>query len=1034
MTHLLGPFRGAGRYTHRSGRLQRLLVSGDTALMSGGGPGLRTLGGAHELVGRDSELGVLDTALRAARAGAPSLTLVGGELGIGKTRLMVELEEHARRAGMCVMAGACVALEAGEMPYASLAAGLGGVSQGTLHGALEDMWPAARAQLAHAFPSIAIDTPPTPPAMGDEPREQRFHEFLAELLEALCRRDGLLLILEDFQWADGATRDFVRVLAQRLRRQRLAVMITYRPEQTHLRRRDEGSALGREAGDLVSRVLADLRARAQHLELGGLAPEPLRALLVGMGLGEPSADVIDLASGNPLFARELFLARIDGRERLSGTVEELLRTRLNGLTATAQRLVVTAAVVGRPAGQALLARAAGLAGDDERDVVREALECGVLVRPPGADRDALSFRHDILRELAYDDMPSQDRSELHHAVADAMEASGAAQGAAELASHWARAGESRRAAAAWVRAAEESCRSYAFRDAFRQYQRALEIADAAVGAPPWNRGEVSCRAADVGRFAGLREPAIKLAAAALADADGTGRRDLRAALHEVLGRCAAFDFAQAVESFSAARGLLPASRVRDRARLLAAEARAHSAMGHWDAAFALGTEALALTQGSGHVEEAHARTALGLALAFRGDPEGGAEHLRMAGAISGAAGDAEAELRAALYLGEALRLSGEFEGALTVMVEGTERAGQLGMENLFGHYMMLNSAQDWFQLGEWDVAEARLQAVADRAPMEWNALMRDLVTAHLALGRGTVGEAQRAAEAAAGLFAKRQPAEFAGEVYAVRAELALLLGEHERARALIQEGLKWATSPGELLYAAPLFPLGARIEAELRIVAPERAAPARAGELLGALDELLGASTVRPPPTAVAHRTSCLAERRRADGEADPAAWSRAASAWAALRMPFPTAYARVRQAEASLARNRDVAAARGLLSESASVARRLGAAPLEELAATVAAQAGMSLDQRAAAVPRPRFERVELDLTRRELEVLALLARGCSNREISEEFVLSPRTVETHVQRIFMKLDVHNRTSATLRAQELGLVGRPEAAVLKFP
>ena len=257
--------------------------------------------------------------------------------------------------------------------------------------------------------------------MGDEPREQRFHEFLVELLEALCRRDALLLILEDFQWADVATRDFVRVLAQRLRRQRLAVMITYRPEQAHLRRREERS-LGRDAGDPVSHVLADLRARARHLELGGLEPEPLRALLAGMGLGAPSAHVIDRASGNPLFARELFLARLDGRDRLSGTVEELLRLRLNGLTPAAHRLVVTAAVVGRPAGPALLARAAGLADDEERAVVREALECGVLVRPPGADRDALGFRHDILRELAYDDLPSHDCSELHRAVAEAMEA------------------------------------------------------------------------------------------------------------------------------------------------------------------------------------------------------------------------------------------------------------------------------------------------------------------------------------------------------------------------------------------------------------------------------------------------------------------------------------------------------------------------------------------------------------------------------------------------------------------------------------
>ena len=143
-----------------------------------------------------------------------------------------------------------------------------------------------------------------------------------------ARRDGLLLILEDFQWADVATRDFVRVLAQRLRRQRLAVMVTYRPEQTHLHRREGRPALGGEVGDPVGRVLADLRARAQHLELGGLEPEALRALLVGMGLGAPSADVIDRAAGNPLFARELFLARLNGRDRLSGTVEELLRMRL----------------------------------------------------------------------------------------------------------------------------------------------------------------------------------------------------------------------------------------------------------------------------------------------------------------------------------------------------------------------------------------------------------------------------------------------------------------------------------------------------------------------------------------------------------------------------------------------------------------------------------------------------------------------------------------------------------------------------------
>ena len=178
--------------------------------------------------------------------------------------------------------------------------------------------------------------------------------------------------------------------------------------------------------------------------------------------------------------------------------------------------------------------------------------------------------------------------------------------------------------------------------------------------------------------------------------------------------------------------------------------------------------------------------------------------------------------------------------------------------------------------------------------------------------------------------------------------------------------------------------------------------------------------------TVAAVLLQCRAEQTRLHGPADPAAWAAAAARWEALGRPYPAACARFREAEALLASGAPRARVEEAVQAAHEVASRLGTAPLRGELELLARRGRLRLQappqQARAAEPDGPSAARSLGLTRRELEVLELVAAGRSNRQIGEELFITPKTAGLHVSRILAKLGVAGRGEAAAVAHRLGI------------
>jgi DNA-binding CsgD family transcriptional regulator len=982
---------------------------------------------AGRFVGRIQELARLEDLLTHAATGEPLVALVGGEAGVGKTRLVQQLAAAAQEQGVRVLAGGCVPLGEEGLPFAPVTEALQGLAD--LDAAeLEAVAGPAQQELGRLLPDLAWggEAAMDPAVVGGG--QGRLFALLLGVVGRLAASAPLLWIMEDLHWADRSTRDLLAYLATALRSGRVLVVGTFRNDELHRRHP-------------LRPLLAELarNRRVQRLELERFTRVEVAEQLAGLLGADPPTRLVDgihaRSEGNPFFAEELLLAGADPGV-LPPSLQEVLLARVVRLGQRTQQLLRVAAAAGPGATQPLLAVVAGLNDQQLLEGLREAVDQQLLLPEPGGG--GYLFRHALLAEAVYSELLPGERVRLHTALAAALEAGIEGEGppasrAARLAYHWAAAGDQPRALTASLQAAAAAEQVYALAEAQLQLERALALWDRVPDAAEragMDRPMVLARCAEAAYGIGDMTRAAELVRQAIALVD-PARQPLRAGLlHEQLARSLRrLRDPAALDEHRQAVRLVPPGPSAERAWVLVSLARSLLGVDRFAEVRRPAEEAVAIAAQVGAVaEEAAAHATLGDLLVHLGEADAGLAELAAAVRLATQTDDAIIVLRTLVSRSDGLNGAGRPEEAVVVALDGLRQARRLGLVRGNGPVLAANATWALLALGRWDQAEQVSREGLETSPSGPGYIGLPLARAALELARGELDAAEARLQAVRRLLGSIRETQYAGPLFGGLAEVALWRGDLEQARQLVAEAIPLvAASPR---YAAPLYALGVRVEADLAELARARHPhePAPDHGTATALLERLGQAATSPAaaglPELAAWHALGLAERTRQQGSADPAAWAAAVAAWERLAQPYRAAYAGFRHAEALLATgDRDTAAR--VLGRAAEVTGRLSARPLDGEIQALARRARLGLAPPtpaaapAAAAPTPAEQ---LGLTPREAEVLALVAAGRSNRQIAQALFISPKTVGVHVSNILAKLGVAGRVEAAAVAHRLGL------------
>ncbi|GAA0911039.1 helix-turn-helix transcriptional regulator [Virgisporangium aurantiacum] len=958
-------------------------------------PGRVVRGISPLLVGRGAELAALGSAGQGVLDGRPTTVLVSGEAGIGKSRLV---SEFAASLGpqWSTVTGGCLELGAQQFaytPFLQVVRRLVGWADSPVIGP------------GSVLRSLLPGDHPAPGPVGTG-RFRLLRELLA-LIEKVSWVRPLLLVVEDLHWADPASCELFAYLARNLDHLRVLLIGTIRTGE-----------LG--PGHPVRQLASEL---SRLPEVTALPLEPLSVAQVGEqltaidGRYDPARATAThrRSGGNPLFVEALAAAestKTGGHGGDTGyPLRALLLERVARLPKPAQHVLAVASVASGAIRHELLALLAELADEELDGALQELVEREQLV----ATESGYRYRHEMIREAVYRNLLPGRRRRLHaKAAAVLAEQPGlATQGhpATELAEHWHLAGQPDRAFSAALIAADKAHSRLAHEEELRFLERALDLThpDDAGG-----RLALLRRAATVAGPAGAAERGLRHCTNALAlldaghDPIGVARLLAeRARFKNRLDLSGRDDLERALgllrpDEPSYPLGLVYTELAMDdevRSRFAAATEHATRAL---RVAEALDDEGL----------RCRALAVLGVAEGGAGATDAAVARLAEAQRIASAVGDSATLVGSMQWKAYALLLGGRFEEVIVAAKDALRMAESVGLYRRAGPMLTVNLAGALLALGRWDEALQSAERALSDDPEALGAMVLRGMLAYIHLGRGDIDLAGQLMTGFARLH--DAPATMRNYLFWVAVELqcdlAIVRCRPEEADEPVDRFLKHTRD--QLGHGEPelraLLAVARVLRARLGAAPRNQAVAARVAAARADLADLVANSRVTTPLLG-AYRLALDAELR----PGRLADWDRATAAWRDLRHVPELTRCLIRSAEVALA-NSNRAGAQSRLREAHDLATGLRSAAL--------------LGQISALSQRARLEPVTppanpAGLTNRELDVLRVLARGRSNRQIAAELFISPGTVSVHVSRVFTKLGVSTRSEAIAYVGDQGLL-----------
>lgn len=1004
-------------------------------------------------VGRASELDTLRTTLAATVEGSQS-AFIGGDAGMGKTRLLRAFLEEVDATNAHVFEGSATPLGR-DAPYGPFADALRQLVRRLGVDAVRATAGAGAVELAQVLPTLR--TEPADLDANTGLTQTRLFEAFLELLARLADQAPLIVALEDLHWADESSRSLLAFLIRSLRHEPVFFIATYRMDAAS-------------PGTDLHRFLAELSRHANvvRIDLPPLSADELRAHMEAM-TGKPvsndrAALIGRLSAGNPLFAGEL--AKVDeGAGGLPASIRELLLDRLASMDGRVREALRVGSLTGGAFDDAMVSAVLEMPERSAADVLRDAVAAR-LITPVGEGwQSGYVFRIPLLRDVLVEELAPMERSHLHGRLAQILAGRPLRSReteiarAFEVATHWLNAGDVEHALPAVMTAAAVAERSFAWPEAHRLLERALALQEIVPQAPERmpigfrrreemtvqpavRQAELLRRTAESASLAGQPQRAVELARYALEhDAVGPATDPL---VFERLGRY----LWEAGESAAANTVFEDGARSSSvdhhrRVRLLGTWARILLIDGDLDRAAGVAFEAL---NTSVDVEDPATRWSvsmtLGAALAQAGrTTEAGqvldaAAELTPRGSLTRLISRPSRIVDVVAGYGDAaavLDRVGRSADALSMATRGVEAARRLGVHT-WGAVSGAAATAELVRVGRWDEASELVTKALEVPGAAMAEAELRAVRATLRTYRGAMSEAVEDLEAASRLAGHDPPAPLASALNLALAEHAAWRGMGQRGREAVDAGLAVASRSNDSLTNVTLAVIGLRLEADASEIARARRNASemsvtldRGGTLLGlafASAERLGALAIMRTRRD-AEVASARAEFARLKGDPDSTAWRSVVELRDELHEPFRAAYARWRLGETLLLHRGDRTEAMALLRRAWEQARSLGARGLADEVGAVARRARIDLEPpTATGDPSDEATTVPtLGLSERELEVLALVAEGRTNRQIGEALFITEKTAGHHVSNIISKLGVANRLEAAAIAHRAGLL-----------